>query len=117
MNRTTKTLVGAAAIGFVLALSSTAFAQAISGTWRTQSGETAAISKCGGSYCVTLRSGKYSGKRIGRMTGSGNSYSGTITDPTNDKTYSGTARVSGASMKMRGCALKVFCRTQTWKRK
>ncbi|MEO1426253.1 MAG: DUF2147 domain-containing protein [Pseudomonadota bacterium] len=96
---------------------SAASAQAIQGNWRTASGETAAIAKCGGSYCVTLRTGKYAGKRIGRMKGSGNSYSGTITDPANDRTYSGTAKVAGASMKMRGCALKVFCRTQTWRKK
>ncbi|MEM1040562.1 MAG: DUF2147 domain-containing protein [Pseudomonadota bacterium] len=96
---------------------SAASAQAIQGSWRTASGETAAIAKCGGSYCVTLRSGKYSGKRIGRMKGSGNKYSGTITDPTDDKKYAGTATVSGSSLKMRGCALKIFCKTQTWKKK
>lgn len=117
MNRTVKTLVGAAAVGVGLAMASAAFAASIEGNWRTQSGESARIAKCGGSFCVTLTSGKYSGKRIGRMKGSGNSYSGTITDPSNDKSYSGTAKVSGASMKMRGCALKVFCRTQTWRKK
>jgi len=94
-----------------------AHAASIEGNWRTQSGETAAIAKCGGSYCVTLRSGKYSGKRIGRMKGSGNSYSGTITDPTDDKKYAGSAKVSGSSLKMRGCALKIFCKTQIRKKK
>ncbi|EFL89005.1 DUF2147 domain-containing protein [Ahrensia sp. R2A130] len=117
MNRTVKTLVGAAAIGVAMAAASAAFAAPIEGNWRTASGETAAIAKCGGSYCVTLRSGKYSGKSIGRMKGSGAKYSGTITDPSDDKKYSGTATVSGNSMKMRGCALKVFCKTQNWSRK
>ena len=92
----------------------TAMADPIEGNWRTQSGETAAIASCGGAYCITLKSGKYSGKRIGKMSGSGGNYSGTITDLADDKTYSGSATVAGASMKLKGCALKIFCKTQTW---
>lgn len=92
----------------------TAMADPIEGNWRTQSGETAAIASCGGAYCITLKSGKHSGKRIGKMSGSGGNYSGTITDPADDKTYSGSATVAGASMKLKGCALKIFCKTQTW---
>ena len=34
-----------------------ALADPIEGNWKTKSGETAAISSCGGSYCVTLKSG------------------------------------------------------------
>ncbi|MEL6504188.1 MAG: DUF2147 domain-containing protein [Pseudomonadota bacterium] len=113
MNRTTKTLVGAAAIGCVLALSSTAFAQSIVGKWKTSDGRNASVVKCGGSFCIKGSDGS----TVGRMKGSGNSYSGTITDPSNNRTYSGSAKVSGNSMKLRGCALKVFCRTQTWRRR
>lgn len=98
-------------------ISGSAFAaDPIVGKWRTQSGERAAIAKCGGSYCIRLTSGKYSGKTIGRLKGSGGKYAGTITDPTDDKKYSGNATVSGASMKLRGCALKIFCKTQNWKK-
>ena len=111
-----KSLAGAAVLAAALGLSSAAHAEAIVGKWKTQSGETAAIAKCGGSYCVTLRTGKYAGKRIGKMKGAGGSYKGSITDPSNDRNYSGSAKVSGKSMKMRGCALKVFCRTQTWRK-
>ena len=89
----------------------------ITGNWRTGSGETAAIAKCGGSFCVTLKSGKYAGKSIGKFKGSGNNYSGTITDPAKDRNYSGTATLSGSKLKMRGCALKVFCRTDTWSKR
>jgi uncharacterized protein (DUF2147 family) len=93
----------------------TAFAaEPIEGNWKTQSGETAAIAACGSSFCVTLKTGKYSGKQIGKMSGSGNKYKGSITDPANDKTYSGSASISGGSMKMRGCVLGVLCRSQTW---
>ncbi len=90
-------------------------AQAIAGSWRTQSAETARIAKCGSAYCITLVSGKHKGRRIGRMSGAGNAYSGSITDPANNKTYSGKANVNGRSMAMSGCVLGgLFCRSQTW---
>ena len=93
-----------------------AFADTIEGDWRTQSGETAGIAKCGGSFCIKLKTGEHSGKTIGRMKGSAGNYSGTITDPEDDRVYSGSARVNGGAMRMRGCALKIFCKTQTWRR-
>ncbi len=43
-------------------------------------------------------------------------YSGSITDPAADKTYSGSGAVSGNSLKMKGCVLKVLCKSQTWSR-
>jgi len=99
------------------ALTVPALADPIEGDWRTQSGETAAIAPCGGAFCITLKTGTYAGKRIGQMNASGgNKYSGQITDPADDKTYSGSATLNGASMKMKGCALKIFCKTQTWNR-
>jgi uncharacterized protein (DUF2147 family) len=89
-------------------------AEPIEGNWKTASGETAAIASCGGAYCITLKTGKHAGKRIGNLSGSGESYSGEITDPANDKTYSGSASISGSSLKMKGCVLKVLCKSQTW---
>lgn len=91
-------------------------AEPIEGSWKTASGETAAIAACGGSFCVTLKTGKYAGKRIGKMQGSGNDYSGEITDPSEDKTYSGYGTVSGNKLRMKGCVLSVFCKSQTWTR-
>lgn len=91
-------------------------AEPIEGNWKTASGETASIAACGGSFCVTLQTGKYKGKRIGKMDGAGNDYSGEITDPSEDKTYSGYGTVSGNSLKMKGCVMSVFCKSQTWKR-
>ncbi|TIU33013.1 MAG: DUF2147 domain-containing protein, partial [Mesorhizobium sp.] len=39
----------------------------------------------------------------------------TITDPETDKTYSGKATISGASLKMSGCVLGgLICKSQTW---
>lgn len=91
-------------------------AEPIEGNWKTASGATAQIAPCGGAFCVTLKSGKHSGKQIGKMSGSGDSYKGTITDPEADKTYSGSGSVSGNSLKMKGCVMAVLCKTQTWTR-
>jgi uncharacterized protein (DUF2147 family) len=104
-----------AAMAVTLLLAGAAYADPIEGNWKTQSGETAAIGGCGGGFCITLKTGKYSGKQIGKMTASGgNKYKGTITDPADDKTYSGSASLSGSSLDMTGCALKIFCKTQKW---
>ncbi|MNU00267.1 hypothetical protein D3C72_2433480 [compost metagenome] len=50
------------------------------------------------------------------MSGADGAYKGTITDPEADKTYSGSGKVSGNSLKMQGCVMSVFCKTQTWSR-
>lgn len=102
------------ALGALVFFSATAQAEPILGNWKTQSGETAAIGKCGSEFCITLRTGKHAGKQIGKMKPAGNGYSGQITDPADDKTYSGSATVSGRSMQMKGCVLAVLCRSQTW---
>lgn len=88
----------------------------IVGNWKTASGATAQIAPCGGAYCVTLKTGKHAGKQIGKMSGTGGSYKGTITDPEADKTYSGSGSISGNSLKMKGCVLAVLCKSQTWTR-
>ncbi|TFF25570.1 DUF2147 domain-containing protein [Jiella endophytica] len=108
----------AAAAMFLGGVSAASAAPApIVGNWTTASGETAKIAACGGAYCTTIVTGKHKGKRIGQMSGSGANYSGEITDPNNGKTYEGTAKVSGNSLRLTGCALKIFCRSQTWTRK
>jgi len=91
-------------------------AEPIEGNWKTASGATAVIAKCGGSFCITLKTGKHAGKRIGKLDGSGNDYSGSITDPETDKTYSGSGSVNGGSLRMKGCVLAVLCKSQTWSR-
>lgn len=101
-----------------IAFTSAAFADPIEGNWKTESGSTAAIAKCGGGFCITLKSGEHKGKQIGTFSSSGgSSYAGKITDPNNDKTYSGKASLSGNSLKMSGCVLGgLICRSQNWQR-
>lgn len=96
-----------------------ALADPIEGNWKTQSGETAAIGACGGgAFCITLKTGEHAGKQIGKVSASGEGkYSGKITDPADDKTYTGKASISGNSMKMSGCVLAgLICQSQTWTR-
>ncbi|WP_165220954.1 DUF2147 domain-containing protein [Affinirhizobium pseudoryzae] len=100
----------------VASLAPTVAAEPIVGNWKTASGETAVIAQCGSAYCVTLKTGKYAGRQIGSMSGKGAEYTGEITDPAADKTYSGSAAVSGNALKMKGCVMSVFCKTQTWTR-
>jgi uncharacterized protein (DUF2147 family) len=105
-------LAGAMALSASLACAQ----EPIIGNWKTASGETAQIASCGGSYCVTLKTGKFAGKKIGTLAGTGGTYNGEITDPKNDKTYSGSGSLSGNLLKMKGCVLKVLCKSQTWTR-
>lgn len=93
-----------------------AYADPIDGSWKTKSGETAAIS--GGGSSIVLKTGKHAGKNIGSMKAAGaGKYTGTITDPGNNKTYSGKASLSGSTLKMSGCiAGGLICRTENWKK-
>lgn len=103
-----------AAALFVAFASPALSAEPIEGNWKTASGETAAIAPCGGAFCITLKTGAHAGKQIGKLSGTGASYTGEITDPKDDKTYSGSAAVSGAMLKLKGCVLKVLCKSQNW---
>lgn len=98
----------------VLMTAGMAAADPIEGNWRTQTEATAAIAGCGGNFCITLKSGK----RIGTMQSVGKgSYTGKITDPETDKTYSGKASLPGKAPKMSGCVLGgLICRNQSWSR-
>ncbi|SES15344.1 DUF2147 domain-containing protein [Rhizobium sp. NFR03] len=106
----------AAVLGSALFALPALAAEPILGNWKTASGETAAIANCGGNFCIMVKTGKHAGKKIGTLSGSGESYSGEVTDPDNDKTYSGSAAVAGNQLKLKGCVMKVFCKSQTWSR-
>ncbi|TPK69115.1 DUF2147 domain-containing protein [Mesorhizobium sp. B2-4-19] len=103
------------ALAATLIMAGAAWADPIEGSWKTQAGDTAAISGSD-SFSITLKSGKYAGKTIGSLKAAGdNKYAGSITDPANDKTYSGKATLSGTALKMSGCVLGgLICKSQTW---
>lgn len=104
------------AVAASILMAGAAYADPIEGKWRTEAGSTAQISPCGGAFCIKLISGSHSGKQIGKMTASGaSSYSGSITDPGNDKTYKGKASIAGSKLSLSGCVLGgLLCRSQTW---
>ena len=103
------------ALAATMIMAGAAWADPIEGNWKTLAGSTAAIAGSG-SFSITLKSGKYSGKTIGSFKAAGdNKYTGTITDPETDKTYSGKATISGTSLKMSGCVFGgLICKSQTW---
>jgi uncharacterized protein (DUF2147 family) len=107
-----------AAVIAVAFLSTTASAAEIEGVWKTESGEQAQFYGCGKAMCIKLLTGDYKGQVISddlADDGSGQ-YSGSLRDPSDDKVYSGHAKLSGGALKLQGCALKIFCKTQTWAR-
>ena len=112
-----RTMIISAALA-ALTCGSAFAADEIEGHWRTQPGDTAAISDCGNAFCITLKDGDYAGKRIGQMTESGDGkYVGSITNPEDGKTYSGNGRLTGDLLTMSGCALGgLVCKSQTWSR-
>lgn len=91
-------------------------AEPIVGNWKTENGTTVAFQNCGGAYCARIQTGEFKGREIGRMSGSGSAYTGTVTDPRSNKTYEGSATIAGNALQLKGCVAKIFCRSQNWTR-
>ncbi|MDM9625458.1 DUF2147 domain-containing protein [Rhizobium sp. S152] len=86
------------------------------GLWKTPVGTTAVIGECGKGFCITMKTGEHAGQTIGSFTGANGSFSGTITEPDSRKTFEGVLTLSGDTVKMRGCTMKVICRSLVWTR-
>lgn len=41
---------------------------------------------------------------------------GALYNPDDGRTYTGTIRIRNGALELRGCALSLFCQTQTWRR-
>lgn len=110
-----RTLIISAALA-ALACGSAFAADEIEGRWKTQPGDTAAISDCGNGFCITLKDGDYAGQQVGQVVPSGDGrYVGSITNPEDGKTYKGKGMVARDSLKISGCALGgLVCKSQTW---
>ncbi|WP_026379960.1 DUF2147 domain-containing protein [Afifella pfennigii] len=106
-----------AAIALMAAWPGLALADPIEGTWLAESGNLVSIAPCGEAYCLNVVSGPNKGKQIGRMQGADGSYKGTILNPDDDRSYSGSVTLtSGSTMRLKGCAMGIFCKTQNWQR-
>jgi uncharacterized protein (DUF2147 family) len=100
-----------------LALTTVALAQEpVVGVWKTQVGTTATIQECGGGYCITMKTGEHAGQKIGTFTGGNGNFTGTIIEPDSKKTFDGVLTVSGDTVNMRGCTMKIICRSLVWTR-
>ena len=119
------------------ALSAPAQAQDATGTWLTASGETRVrIAPCGANVCGTviwtkntaqkdennpnaaLKNRSVVGINMITMKPDGNrKWSGTLYNPQDGKTYSGSLTLNDAnSLSLSGCVAGIFCRSQTWTR-
>lgn len=91
----------------------------IEGVWKTESGDQAQFYGCGSSICIKLLTGPKKGTMLSRdLSADGEGvYRGSLFNPRDERTYSGSATLVGSgSLKLKGCALKIFCKTQTWTR-
>lgn len=113
-----------------------AMADAATGTWQTEPGDTGGylhveIAKCGAALCGTIsqayqKSGAVSagydhlGKRMiwdMKAAGDGSYAGGKIWAPDKDKTYKSKMSLTGNKLTVKGCvAGGAICRGQTWTR-
>ncbi|MCJ2096939.1 MULTISPECIES: DUF2147 domain-containing protein [unclassified Methylobacterium] len=106
------------------------------GLWLTETGSSRVkVAPCGGGYCGTIVSAP--GKALdaknpdpalrGRSVvgvqildarqADGSGYSGSLYNPNDGKTYSGSLRLTGPNaLEVSGCVMSVFCKRQTWTR-
>ena len=95
----------------------TALAQEpVVGNWKTQVGTTATIDECAQGYCITMKTGNNAGRRIGSFKGSNGNFTGSIIEPESKKTFTGVLTLSGNTVRMRGCTMKVICVSLIWTR-
>ncbi|MBE7246480.1 MAG: DUF2147 domain-containing protein [Actinomycetospora chiangmaiensis] len=124
-----------AALAAVL-LSGSAQAADPSGTWLTETGTSRVrIAPCGGGFCGTIVSAPGKGldaknpdpalrersvvgiQILSAPQADGAGFSGTLYNPNDGKTYSGSLKLTGPStLEVAGCVMSVFCKRQTWTR-
>ncbi len=137
-----KSLVGAASI--LMLGASVAFASNAPGTWAMKNGKvTVNVSDCGTGLCGTIVAlkepiSKIDGKPkidrenpdpslrqrpliglsilVGMKAAGEGQWEGAIYNPDDGKTYTGTVKLDGSTMKVQGCVLKVLCKTNTFVR-
>lgn len=132
-------MIGFVLGGAILSGISTASAQKASdasGLWLTETGGSKVrISRCGNGYCGVLASVSGPGldaknpdpslrtrslvgvEIMNARNASGDSFEGSLYNPNDGKTYSGSLTIKGPNLvEVSGCVMSVFCKSQTWKR-
>ncbi|GJD90786.1 hypothetical protein BHAOGJBA_4329 [Methylobacterium hispanicum] len=135
-SRRRSTLRAAGLLALLLAAGSGHAAGDPAGIWLTETGESKVrLARCGGGYCGTLVSAAGKGldtnnpdpalrtrsvvgvQIVNAPNASGDGYAGTLYNPKDGKTYSGTLKMTGPNtVVVSGCVMSVFCKSQTWKR-
>ena len=107
-----------------------------SGTWLTETGTSRVrIAPCGGGFCGTIVSAPGKGldaknpdpslrersvvgiQILSAPQADGAGFSGTLYNPNDGKTYSGSLKLTGPNtLEVAGCVMSVFCKRQTWTR-
>jgi uncharacterized protein (DUF2147 family) len=102
--------------GLILAVIAPAKADPIEAKWKRPNGVIVQFSKCGAQFCATPVTGPNAGKSAGKMAFvSGGSYKGSLTDLDKNKTYSGKASISGATLTVAGCVFGgLICKSESW---
>ncbi|MCJ2086498.1 DUF2147 domain-containing protein [Methylobacterium sp. E-005] len=118
------------------AVNGPAWAADPAGIWLTETGSSRIrIAPCGGGYCGTivsapgkaldaknpdpaLRSRSVVGVQIlDARQKDASGYSGSLYNPNDGKTYSGSMRLTGpTTLEVSGCVMSVFCKRQSWTR-
>ncbi len=134
--RAARTALAALLLGFLADPAPAQNAGDLSGVWQTEtSGSTVRIARCGAGYCGTvaatpgpgldsqnpdpaLRARKLVGVQIMQAgTPSGEGFEGSLYNPKDGKTYSGSLTPKGPdTVEVAGCVLSVICKRQTWRR-
>ena len=108
--------IAALSLGALAATGSAYAAEPIAGKWKRSNGTIIQYSGSGMRYCAKVVNGKYAGQSIGCMSGKGKSYKGKVKVLDEGKTYSGSAKVNGNSMKLTGCIVWPACKSETLRR-
>lgn len=136
---TLKTLsLAAALLGASVLLAAPATAAAPDGVWATPRGKAQIrVSRCGANLCATLVGLRKPNDKKGRpkvdrhnpnpalrgrpviglalasgMAPDGDGWKGDVYNPDDGRTYSGRIEPAGDTLRLRGCAYKIACKTQ-----
>jgi len=117
MKTSIKAAAGSIAFALGIAFAGSAIAaEPIVGKWKRDDGTIIQYSGSGSKFCAKVVNGKYKGKSIGCMKGKAGKYKGSLKVLSEGKTYSGSAKVRGNTLKLTGCVVWPACKTASLKR-
>ena len=120
------------AAAMIAGMATTVLADPIEGLWKTQPDDGifyhVQMKPCGGAFCGVFQKKFQNGSEVATdvigknavfdmVPTGGGEYAGKAWKPSNGKTYNGSGKLSGNSLKIGGCVLGgLICSKQTWQR-